>query len=104
MQHGASPTIRNISLSTYGVVYMGTPELDQRLAGLQSYLASNQVSDEDLSDSFKEARWLLGLLQRYSSVSDKFRTIVIRESLGASAIGGQSTQVRQVLQIPVDVR
>lgn len=90
---GASVHLHNISQSTHGIFFMGTPELDSRLAGLQSYLASTKGSDQESSEIYKEACWQLDLLHQYSSISEQFRSIFVYEGRNALAPQSSSAQV-----------
>lgn len=58
---------------------MGTPELDSRMLGLQSYLASMEGSDQESRDTYQEARWLVNTLQGYSSISEAYFTLFVHE-------------------------
>ncbi|CAI7646721.1 unnamed protein product [Penicillium glandicola] len=40
---------------------MGTPELDSRLIGLQSFLANTKGSEQESSDTYRDAHWLTQL-------------------------------------------
>lgn len=81
--------LRDISLSTHGVIFMGTPELDSRLSGLQAFLESNATAETESSGAQKEARWMLDTLQQYSAIGSKFKTLYAYESLNSRS------QVRQ---------
>ena len=81
---------------------MGTPELDSRLAGLQSYLANTKGSDQESSDIYKEACWQMDLLHQYSSISEKFRSIYVYEGPNLRTPQGPSTQVGEVSFTPVN--
>ncbi|KAJ5317642.1 hypothetical protein N7508_002150 [Penicillium antarcticum] len=59
-----------IKKSTLGVISMGTPELDLRSHGLQSYLTSMKGSDQESSDTYQEAHWLVDTLQ-YTGSGEK---------------------------------
>ncbi|KAJ5625936.1 hypothetical protein N7510_002245 [Penicillium lagena] len=71
--------LRSISLSTKGMFFIGTPELDSRLAGLQSFVSTFKGTDQEQSDSYKEASWLVDLLERFSSFGGSFRTVFVYE-------------------------
>lgn len=62
---------------------MGTPELDSRMSGLQAFLESNPTSENEASDTQKEARWMLDTLQQYSTLGTKFKTLYAYESLNS---------------------
>lgn len=69
IQQGLSMSLRNIDASTCGIIFIDTPELGPSTIGLQSYLASMPASDQMTNDAYKEARWLLDVLQQFSSIS-----------------------------------
>ncbi|OQE40082.1 hypothetical protein PENCOP_c006G08672 [Penicillium coprophilum] len=71
--------VRSIKSSTHGVIFMGTPELDSRLLGLQSYLATARDSEQESSDIYKEAQWLVTTLQSYPSISQEFWSLFVHE-------------------------
>jgi len=52
---------------------MGTPELDSRLAGLKSYIKLIENSQSEKNQEFKEAQWMVSVLEEYSSISDRFK-------------------------------
>lgn len=60
---------------------MGTPELDARLTGLQSYLANAKASDQESSDIYKEAHWLISTLQSYDLISQQIWTLFVHERM-----------------------
>lgn len=62
---------------------MGTPELESRLSGLQALLDSNVTAEIEQSDAQKEARWMLDVLQQYSTLGTKFKTLYAYESLNS---------------------
>lgn len=74
---------------------MGTPELDSRLAGLQSYLASAEGSGQKSSDIYKEAHWLITTLQNYALISQQIWTLFVHERLESSTARVTSDQVRE---------
>lgn len=76
---------------------MGTPELDSRLSGLQSFVSAFKGSDQEQSDSYKEASWLVDLLGRFSSFGGKFRTVFVYERPNNAS----STQVREPLRLSI---
>jgi hypothetical protein len=73
---------------------MGTPELDERLAGLQNYLASAAGSDQESSEIYKEAHWLVATLQSYTLISQQIWTLFVHERSESSTTGIPSDQVR----------
>lgn len=80
-QETSTTDLRSIRLSTRGEIFMGTPELDSRLIGLQSYLANAKGSEQESSDIYKEAHWLVTILQGYPSISQQFWTLFVHERL-----------------------
>jgi hypothetical protein len=72
--------LRNISLSTQGVIFMGTPELDSRLSSLQTFMETNPTAENESSSTQNEARWMLDTLQQYSTISTNFKTLYAYES------------------------
>jgi hypothetical protein len=44
---------------------MGTPELDTRMDGLRSLLAMDQGEGQRATDSHKEAKWMLNVLDQF---------------------------------------
>ncbi|KAJ5406087.1 hypothetical protein N7465_007371 [Penicillium sp. CMV-2018d] len=75
-QETSTTDLRSIRLSTRGAIFMGTPELDSRLIGLQSYLANAEGSEQESSDIYKEAHWL-----SYPSIGKQFWTLFVHETL-----------------------
>lgn len=75
---------------------MGTPELDSRLIGLQSYLANAKGSEQESSDTYKEAHWLVTILQGYPSISQQFWTLFVHERLGSLPTNSTLDQVREL--------
>lgn len=76
---------------------MGTPELDSRLIGLQSYLATAQGSEQESSDIYKEAHWLVTTLQSYPSISQQFWTLFVHERPDSLSASSALDQVRELL-------
>lgn len=74
---------------------MGTPELDSRLIGLQSYLANAEGSEQESSDIYKEAYWLVTTLQSYPSISKQFWTLFVHETLDSLPTNSILDQVRE---------
>ncbi|OJJ36927.1 hypothetical protein ASPWEDRAFT_181876 [Aspergillus wentii DTO 134E9] len=72
---------RTIRTSTHGIFFMGTPELDSRMVGLESYLNHHATEPEKQTDSYKEAHWLLTKLREYSLISEDFQTVYAYEML-----------------------
>lgn len=75
---------------------MGTPELDSRLIGLQSYLANAKGSEQESSDTYKEAHWLVTILQTYPSISQQFWTLFVHERLDSPSTNNTLDQVREL--------
>lgn len=73
---------------------MGTPELDSRLSGLQSYLSGAKGSEQESSDIYKEAHWLATTLQGYPSISQQFWTLFVHEMLDSLPTNSTLDQVR----------
>ncbi|KGO77979.1 hypothetical protein PITC_025070 [Penicillium italicum] len=86
--------LHSIRSSTIGAIFMGTPQLDSRLIGLQSYLANAKGSDQESSNIYKEANWLVTILQSYPSISQKFRTLVVHETANPLSTDKTLDQVR----------
>ncbi|RAK71280.1 uncharacterized protein BO72DRAFT_417479 [Aspergillus fijiensis CBS 313.89] len=74
---GSHPDERfhEVKRSTCGVLYMGTPEMDARLEGLESYLANSGGAHAADDAYFKEASWLLLTLRQYEGIRQDFRTV-----------------------------
>lgn len=75
---------------------MGTPELDSRLIGLQSYLANAKGSEQESSETYKEAHWLVTILQTYPSISQQFWTLFVHERLDSPSTNNTLDQVREL--------
>ncbi|KAK5791014.1 hypothetical protein VI817_006323 [Penicillium citrinum] len=67
----AAASSQDIAHSTHGTIFMGTPELDSRLAGLKSYIRLIENSQSEKNQEFKEAQWMVSILEEYSSISDR---------------------------------
>lgn len=74
---------------------MGTPELDSRLSGLQTFLETHPTAESESSNAQNEARWMLNTLQQYSTISTKFKTLYAYESPNSPS---------QVRQVPVSLK
>lgn len=59
---------------------MGTPELGSRIDGLRRFLATNQ-GDENrrATESYKEAQWMLSVLDQFFTISGKFEIVIVSE-------------------------
>ncbi|KAJ5546882.1 hypothetical protein N7494_004467 [Penicillium frequentans] len=84
-QEVASSRLGIISTSTRGVFFMDTTELGISTNGMEKFLRSFEGSEQEDSDSFKEAKWLLAILNQYVSLSAKYRNVYVspRQSQGA---------------------
>ena len=69
---------------------MGTPELDSRLSGLQTFMETDPTAGSESSNAQNEARWMLNTLQQYSTISTNFKTLYAYERPNSQS------QVRQV--------
>lgn len=93
--------LHSISESTYGVVFMGTPELDTRMDGLRSFLATDREDGQRATDNHKEAKWMLEVLDQFSIISDRLEIVIVSESLDptknqdTSMVVSESTTVKQ---------
>ncbi|KAJ6131095.1 hypothetical protein N7523_001555, partial [Penicillium sp. IBT 18751x] len=94
--------LRNICLSTQGVIFMGTPELDSRLKGLQTFMETDPTPESESSNTSKEARWMLKILQEYSTISTKYKTLYAYESLNNPSQTTQSTSQRLTPSITIN--
>jgi hypothetical protein len=94
----STPTtgLRSIRFSTRGAIFMGTPELDSRLIGLQSYLANAKGSEQESSETYKEAQWLVTILQSYPSISQQFWTLFVHERPDPLSVNSTLDQVREL--------
>ncbi|KAJ5212614.1 uncharacterized protein N7498_004260 [Penicillium cinerascens] len=101
-REGRTLCLRNISLSTHGVIFMGTPELESRLSGLQALLDSNVTAETEQTDAQKEARWMLDVLQQYSALGTKFKTLYAYESLSSPSLDNPSMSQRLTPSILID--
>lgn len=73
---------------------MGTPELDSRLIGLKSYINSLEKLEQEQNSDFKEAQWMLSVLERYSLIADTFRNAFAYECIKRQDSPDEETQVR----------
>ncbi|KAJ5138004.1 hypothetical protein N7526_004237 [Penicillium atrosanguineum] len=94
--------LRNISLSTQGVIFMGTPELDSRLTGLQTFMENNPRVKSKSSNAQSEARWMLDTLQNYSTISTKFKSLYAYESFNGPPQVTQPMSQRLTPSLMVD--
>ncbi|KAJ5199187.1 hypothetical protein N7491_000253 [Penicillium cf. griseofulvum] len=92
-QETPTSNFRSIRLSTRGAIFMGTPELDSRLFGLQSYLDSAKGSEQESSNIYKEAHWLVTILQSYPSISQEFLTLFVHERRNSLSTDSTSNQI-----------
>lgn len=86
--------LRNVSISTYGVVFLDTPELDASFSGLQLVLENTEPANQD--ENYKEARWLVDTLQRYASISDRYQTVLVKARRAQDRPANASTSVREI--------
>lgn len=84
--------LHSIKTATRGSIFLGTAELDSRLAGLQSYLASTQASDQQTNEAFQEAQWLVTTLETYPIIGQKIWTLFVHER--ASSTENRLDEVR----------
>ncbi|OQE15875.1 hypothetical protein PENSTE_c026G03081 [Penicillium steckii] len=91
-ENGASTDLHDIAKSTHGNIFMGTPELDSRLSGLKSYISLIENSNQNQNQEFKEAQWILYILEKYSSISDRFKNYFAYER-SPSKTSNQETQM-----------
>ncbi|KAJ5714223.1 uncharacterized protein N7483_011404 [Penicillium malachiteum] len=75
-----------ISASTRGIFFFDTTELGISTHGMSKYLKSVEGSDQENSDIFKEAKWLLSVLNQYLSNSAKYRNVYVTPRNGQEAI------------------
>ncbi|CAG8290997.1 unnamed protein product [Penicillium salamii] len=76
--------LHSIASSTSGAIFLGTTELDSRLEGLQSYLASAQGSGQESSEVYQEALWLIHTLQKFPLIGENIWTLSVHERPGSS--------------------
>lgn len=74
-----NPDPHSIKISTRGAIFLGTAELDSRLAGLQSYLASTQAPDQQTNEAYQEAQWLVTTLETYPVIGEQIWTLFVHE-------------------------
>lgn len=73
---------------------MGTPELDDRLSGLRSYMAALNQSQQKPNADFEEAQWVISVLEKYSLIAERFRTCYAYEVAQPQAVIASTAQVR----------
>jgi hypothetical protein len=64
---------------------MSTPELDPRMEGLRSYLAANEGDGQQATDSYKEAKWMLNVLDQFTTINDQFDIVIASEGQGPTS-------------------
>ncbi|KAJ5343286.1 hypothetical protein MYU51_021423 [Penicillium brevicompactum] len=82
---GPTQDLHSIKGSTRGAIFLGSTELGSRLAGLENYLTSAQGSDQESSEVYQEALWLVNTLHRYNVISDGIWTLSVHERPGSSS-------------------
>ncbi|KAJ6036121.1 hypothetical protein N7540_000400 [Penicillium herquei] len=75
-----------ISAFTRGIFFFDTTELGISTHGMSKYLKSAEGSDQERSDIFKEAKWLLSVLNQYLSTGAKYRNVYVTPRDGQEAI------------------
>lgn len=86
--------LHSIASSTNGAIFLGTTELDSRLEGLRSYLASAQGSGQESSEVYQEALWLINTLQNFPLVGENIWTLSVHERPGSSNAETKWDEVR----------
>ncbi|KAJ6103123.1 hypothetical protein N7486_005550 [Penicillium sp. IBT 16267x] len=95
-QEDASSHLDIISASTRGVFFMDTIELGISTNGMEKVLHSIEGTDQEKSDSYKEAKWLLSILNQYASHSAKYRKVYVSPRRGQKAIQNTETEMMLV--------
>ncbi|KAJ6006430.1 hypothetical protein N7451_004374 [Penicillium sp. IBT 35674x] len=90
-QETASSHLGIISASTRGVFFMDTTELGISTNGMEQFLHRFEGSEEENSDSYKEAKWLLAILNQYVSVGAKYRNVYVSPRQSQEAIRKSET-------------
>ena len=93
-QEDTSSRLDIISASTRGVFFMDTIELGIGTHGMEKILHSIEGSDQENSDSYKEAKWLLAILNQYLSLGAKYRNVYVSPRRGKEAFQKSETEVR----------
>ncbi|KAJ5939456.1 hypothetical protein N7466_002590 [Penicillium verhagenii] len=91
-QEKSSSPLHIISAATRGVFFMDTTELGINTNGMQQVLRSIEGSSQENSDSCKEAKWLLAILNQYVSHSAKYRNVYVSPRQGQEAIQKSETE------------
>jgi hypothetical protein len=78
---------------------MGTPELDTQMDGLRSFLAMDQGDGQRATDSHKEAKWMLNVLDQFSTISDGFGIVIVSEGLDPTTNQDTSMMVSEPITI-----
>lgn len=97
----ASSRLGIISGSTRGVFFMDTTELGISTHGMEKVLRDFEGSEQENSDSFKEAKWLLAILNQYASVSAKYRNVYVSPRQSQKAIRKSETVRGQLRLSPM---
>jgi hypothetical protein len=95
---GALAEHKSIYLSTYGVIFMGTPhqggngvQMAQVIINIASVFIS--VNDEFLHHLTANSEWLQQQLGQYGPISGEFVTKFAYETLETSTVAGQKMMV-----------
>ncbi|KAJ5660144.1 hypothetical protein N7507_006595 [Penicillium longicatenatum] len=91
-QEDVSSRLDIISALTRGVFFMDTTELGISTNGMEKLLHTIEGSDQENSDSCKEAKWLLGILKQYVSLSAKYRNVYVSPRRGSETIQKPETE------------
>ncbi|KAJ5777220.1 hypothetical protein N7520_000466 [Penicillium odoratum] len=78
---------------------MDTTELGISTNGMEKVLQSIEGLDQENSDSYKEAKWLLATLNQYVSLSAKYRNVYVLPQRGQEAIPKSVTEDASSLQL-----
>lgn len=73
---------------------MDTTELGISTNGMERVLQSIEGTDQEKSDSYREAKWLLAILKQYVPISAKYRNVYVSPRQSQEAIRKSETGVR----------
>lgn len=73
---------------------MGTPELDDRLSGLRSYMAALTKSQQKPNADFEEAQWMISVLEKYSLIANRFKICYAYEVAQPQTVTASAARVR----------
>ncbi|KAM3533698.1 hypothetical protein MY4038_003013 [Beauveria bassiana] len=97
-RQGANPEHRSIKLSTYGILFMGTPhqggngvQLGRVLANIASLVMA--ADDRLLKHLERDSEWLLQQLGQYGPISNEFVTKFAYETYPTPTVLGRSIMV-----------